>query len=173
MSRREGMADSEWRAEAEAFIHHFVGPTKRDRYLSRPELLSEGISHDLEAHLDAKCAIALTGHVHDSESLIAGLFAATGNIEHGYCLVAGGWCPKHWRDRRKVPIAELRTNLVWWNGDVLFTFANASAAYFAAEAMKGSTRALLIADKAQRARTLRVLDTVQGPLDKDAPRKPR
>lgn len=173
MSRREGKAEPEWRAEAEAFIRHFVGPTKRDRYLSRPELLSEGISHDLEAHLDAKCAIAVTGYVHDSERLIAGLLAATGDIAHGYCLVAGGWCPKHWHDQRAVPIIELRTNQLWWNGDVLFTFANGSAAYFAAEAMKGSTRALLIADKAQRARTLRVLDTVRESPDKNAPRKPR
>lgn len=160
MSRRHTVPDPEWRTEAGAFINAFVATTKRDRYLAKPELLSENIAHDLERHLDSRRAIAISGKVHTSGDLIGVLTGALGSLDGGYCLVAGPYCPRRWRDQREIPLSDLVADQLWWTSKVLFSFGQGAAAYFSAEESVNPTRALLLANEANRTRMVRALDSL-------------
>jgi len=160
MSRRRTVQYPRWRSEAEAFINAFVAPTKRQRYLFKPELLSENIAHDLERYLDSRRAIAIGSKVHTSGDIIEILTAALGSLDGGYCLVAGPYCPQRWRDNREIPLSDLVADQVWWLSDVLLSFGGGAAGFFSAEEYTTPTRALLLAHEAQRTRAMRALDSL-------------
>jgi hypothetical protein len=160
MARRQNVQDPTWRAEAEAFIRLYMAPTRRDRYLARPELLGENIAHDLEGHLDARRAVAIGHLVHTTRTLIEVISAALGDFDGGYCLVAGPWCPGGWREQRDVPISELLADELWWTSDVLMSFNRGAAACFSAEASTDPRRALLFANEVQRARAAGALESL-------------
>lgn len=160
MGRRHRPADPEWHAQAEALIAAFIAPTKRDRYLSKPQLLSENIPHSLERHLDPRRWVAIGSAVHTSADLVAVLQEALGAVEGGFCIVAGGYCPPEWQGR-PVPVAELVADPTWWLSEVLFSFNGGAAAYFAAEEYTDATRGFLVANETQRARAVRAVESMR------------
>ena len=162
MSGRRKVQDPACRSEATSFINVFMAPTKCQRYTTNPELLKENISHDLDRHLDPRCAIAVGNKVHTSSDLIDVLTTALDGLDSGYCLVPGPYCPLPWRVHREIPRADLVDNQVWWLSNVLMSFGGGAAGFYAAEESTTPTRVLLLSTVAQTARAARALDRLSN-----------
>lgn len=136
--------DTGWHSQAELFIKNFVAPTKRQRYLDKPDLLTTNIAHDLGRHLDSRRAVQVGSSTHVAENLIRVVRAVAGNLDSGYCVVKGPYCPPEWTNHREVPLSELLSNKIWWLSSVLFVFGRGSVGYYAAEEAKKATRVILV-----------------------------